>query len=236
MPYPKSHKSKTKERILASATELFSRNGFQKVSIGQIMKLAKMTHGAFYAHFASKEALYNESVRLTIDNSRAARLVKGPLSLQHLTELVANYCNLQELEAKHKPGPEAVLFNEIGSEKAEIRTMFEASYMSMKKMLETRLIALSKLKQLPFADDRKAIADKSRVILASLVGAVAIAKSLPGEVERKQVLVATQRQILLMLGVSEAEAERMMQAQLCVKRTPSCCFSKHNHFCTTCGR
>lgn len=213
MPYPKSHKSKTKERILASATELFSRNGFQKVSIGQIMKLAKMTHGAFYAHFASKEALYNESVRLTIDNSRAARLVKGPLSLQHLTELVANYCNLQELEAKHRPGPEAVLFNEIGSEKAEIRTLFEASYMSMKKMLETRLIALSKLKQLPFANDRKAIADKSRVILASLVGAVAIAKSLPGEVERKQVLVATQRQILLMLGVSEAEAERMMQAQ-----------------------
>ncbi|MGP5564645.1 TetR/AcrR family transcriptional regulator [Vreelandella alkaliphila] len=213
MPYPKSHKSKTKERILASATELFSRNGFQKVSIGQIMKLAKMTHGAFYAHFASKEALYNESVRLTIDNSRAARLVKGPLSLQHLTELVANYCNLQELEAKHRPGPEAVLFNEIGSEKAEIRTMFEASYMSMKKMLETRLIALSKLKQLPFANDRKAIADKSRVILASLVGAVAIAKSLPGEVERKQVLLATQRQILLMLGVSEAEAERMMQAQ-----------------------
>lgn len=213
MPYPKSHKSKTKERILASATELFSRYGFQKVSIGQIMKLAKMTHGAFYAHFASKEALYNESVRLTIDNSRAARLVKGPLSLQHLTELVANYCNLQELEAKHRPGPEAVLFNEIGSEKAEIRTMFEASYMSMKKMLETRLIALSKLKQLPFANDRKAIADKSRVILASLVGAVAIAKSLPGEVERKQVLLATQRQILLMLGVSETEAERMMQAQ-----------------------
>lgn len=213
MSSPKSHKSKTKERILASATELFSRNGFQKVSIGQIMKLAKMTHGAFYAHFASKEALYSESVRLTIDNSRAARLVKGPLSLQHLTELVANYCNLQELEAKHKPGPEAVLFNEIGSEKAEIRTMFEASYMSMKKMLETRLIALSKLKQLPFADDRKAIADKSRVILASLVGAVAIAKSLPREAERKQVLVATQRQILLMLGVSEAEAERMMQAQ-----------------------
>ncbi|NVF13264.1 TetR/AcrR family transcriptional regulator [Vreelandella maris] len=213
MPYPKSHKSKTKERILASATELFSRKGFQKVSIGQIMTLAKMTHGAFYSHFASKEALYNESVRLTIDNSRAARLVKGPLSLQHLTELVANYCNLQELEAKHKPGPEAVLFNEIGSEKAEIRTLFEASYMSMKKMLETRLIALSKLKQLPFANDRKAIADKSRVILASLVGAVAIAKSLPGEAERKQVLIATQRQILLMLGVSETEAERMMQAQ-----------------------
>lgn len=211
MPNPNSRKSKTKERILASATELFSRNGFNKVSIGQIMKLAKMTHGAFYAHFSSKEALYHASVRLTLDNTRTARLVKGPLSLQHLTELVDNYCNLQELETKQRPGPEAVLFNEIGSEKAEIRTLFEASYLRMKKMLETRLRALGKLKKLPFADDRQVIADKSRVILASLIGAVAIAKSLPGEAERKQVLIATQRQILLMLGVSETDAEQMLQ-------------------------
>ncbi|WP_447928100.1 TetR/AcrR family transcriptional regulator [Vreelandella sp. EE27] len=211
MPYPKSRKSKTKERILASATELFSRNGFHKVSIGQIMKLAKMTHGAFYAHFASKEALYHESVRLTLNESRAARLVKGPLSLQHLTELVANYCNLQELETRQKPGPEAVLFNEIGSEQAEIRTLFEASYLSMKKMLEMRLRALGRLNKLPLADDRQAIADKSRVILAALVGAVAIAKSLPGEAERKQVLVATQRYILQMLGVSDDDADTMIQ-------------------------
>lgn len=211
MPYPKNHKSKTKERILASATELFGRNGFQKVSIGQIMKLAKMTHGAFYAHFASKEDLYHASVRQTLDKSRTARLVKGPLSLQHLTELVANYCNLQELEARHRPGPEAVLFNEIGSEKAEIRTLFEASYLRMKRMLETRLRALSRLKKLPFSHDRQMIADRARVILASLIGAVAIAKSLPGEEERRQVLLATQRQILLMLGVNEEEAEGMLK-------------------------
>ncbi len=51
------------------------------------------------------------------------------------------------------------------------------------------------------------------MILASLVGAVAIAKSLPSEAERKQVLIATQRQILLMLGISDTEAERMLQAQ-----------------------
>ncbi|WP_252106360.1 MULTISPECIES: TetR/AcrR family transcriptional regulator [unclassified Halomonas] len=208
----KNQKSKTRERILASATELFSRNGFQKVSIGQIMKLARMTHGAFYAHFASKEALYHESVRQTLEESRAARLVKGPLSLQHLTELVNNYCHLQELETRQKPGFEAVLFNELGSEKAEIRTLFEASYLRMKKMLEMRLRALGKLKQLPLADDRQAIANTSRVILASLIGAVAVAKSLPDEAERKAMLVATQRHILQLLGVSDAEAQRMTMA------------------------
>ncbi|MFW3615486.1 TetR/AcrR family transcriptional regulator [Billgrantia antri] len=212
MPYPTNHKAKSRERILKSATELFSRKGFEKVSIGQIMKLAKMTHGAFYAHFASKEALYHASVRETLESSRAARLVKGPLSVKHLTELVANCWNLQELERKHKPGPETVLFNEIGNENAEIRTLFEASYLRMKKMLETRLIALSRLKKLPFEPDREIIADKSRVILASLVGAVAIAKSLPSEQERQHILNAAQRNILQMLGVDESEMEGMLDA------------------------
>lgn len=212
MPYSAAHKARSRERILKAATELFCRHGFDKVSIGQIMKLAKMTHGAFYAHFASKEALYNASVHETLEGSRAARLVKGPLSVKHLTALVANYWNLQELERKHKPGPETVLFNEIGNENAEIRTLFEASYQRMRKMLETRLIALSRLKQLPFEPDRQVIAEKSRAILASLVGAVAIAKSLPEEEERRNLLEAAQRQILLMLGVRECELEGLLGA------------------------
>ncbi|APX93445.1 TetR family transcriptional regulator [Halomonas sp. 1513] len=212
MPYSTNHKAKSRERILKSAIELFSRKGFEKASIGQIMKLAKMTHGAFYAHFSSKEALYHASVRETLENSRAARLVKGPLSVKHLTELVANCWNLQELERKCKPGPETVLFNEIGNENAEVRTLFEASYLRMKKMLETRLTALSRLKKLPFEPDREVVADKARVILASLVGAVAIAKSLPGEQERQNLLNAAQRNILQLLGVDESELDGMLGA------------------------
>lgn len=210
MSYSTNRKAKSRERILKSAIELFSRQGFEKVSLGQIMKLAKMTHGAFYAHFASKEALYHASVRETLEGSRAARLVKGPLSVKHLTALVTNCWNLQALERKYKPGPESVLFNEIGNENAEIRTLFEASYLRMKKMLETRLIALSRLKKLPFKPDRDVIADKSRSILASLVGAVAIAKSLPDGQERQQILNAAQRNILQMLGVNESERESIL--------------------------
>ena len=61
MPYAKEHKARSKDLILNSAVELFSRYGFDKVSIGQIMNAAKMTHGAFYANFESKEALYPAS-------------------------------------------------------------------------------------------------------------------------------------------------------------------------------
>ncbi|MDT8895355.1 helix-turn-helix domain-containing protein [Halomonas sp. I1] len=212
MPYSAAHKARSRERILTAATELFCRHGFDKVSIGQIMKQAKMTHGAFYAHFASKEALYDASIREALKNSRAARLVKGPLSVKHLTALAANCWNLQELERKRAPGPETVLFNEIGNDNAEIKTLFEASYLRMRKMLETRLIALSRLKKLPFEPDRELIAEKSRTILASLVGAVAIAKSLPDEAERRQLLEASQRQILRMLGVDDHELDGLSGA------------------------
>ncbi|MCW8950438.1 MAG: TetR/AcrR family transcriptional regulator, partial [Sedimenticola sp.] len=107
-------------------------------------------------------------------------------------------------------GPETVLFNEIGNENAEVKKLYEASYHNLKKMLETRLIALSRLKKLPFEPDSDTIAEKARAILASLVGAVAIAKSIPHEEEQRNILEAAQKQILIMLGVNESELDTVL--------------------------
>lgn len=207
MPYPKEHRYRTKERILQCAAELFCRYGFDKVSIGQIMKLARMTHGAFYAYFESKEALYNESLHETLRRSRVARLAKGPFTVAHLTSLVTDYLNLCELRDRNGPGPEAILFNEIGSEHTEVKRLYEEAYERMKKILETRLTALSRLKKLPFSADHETIAEKSRAILAALVGAVAIAKSISQEEEQHRILQAAQAQILATLGVKDFAQE-----------------------------
>ena len=205
MPYSKDHKSRSKDRILQSATELFCRYGFDKVSISQIMKLARMTHGAFYAHFESKEALFNASFLETFRRSRVARLAKGPFSIKHLTKLVTDYLNLRALKDRADPGPEAILFNEIGSDRPEIKQLYEDAYERMKKMLEKRITALGRLKKLPFKPDRETVSEKARAILASMVGAVAIAKSIPREQEQQQILLAAQRQILAILGIRESE-------------------------------
>lgn len=203
MPYAKDHKAKTKDRILQASVDLFSRYGFEKVSIGEIMKSAKMTHGAFYSHFKSKEDLYQASFLDTLKNSRAARLVKGPLSINHLTNLVTNYWNLSKLEQHRRPGPETILINEIGNENEGVKRLFEESYDSLKKMIETRIAALIKLKQLSLDANPEAISEKARAILVSLVGAVAIAKNLSREDERRRILESAQKQILDMLGVDE---------------------------------
>jgi AcrR family transcriptional regulator len=203
MPYSPDHKSKSKERILASATELFCRFGFDKVSINQVMKLARMTHGAFYAHFESKEALYKASFLKTLKASSACRLAKAPLSISHLTQLVSNLLNLRTLSGQNRPTPENFLFNEIGSDSVEIRSLYEKSYVSILKLLENRIIALGKLKKVPVVANRSNATEKARAILASLVGAVAISRSIQSDEEISRVLTAAQNQILTMLGVGE---------------------------------
>ncbi len=211
MPYSKEHKSKSKDRILNSATELFFRYGFDKVSIQQIMKLARMTHGAFYAHFESKEALYNASFLETLRRSRAARLTKGPFSIKHLTSLVTDYLNLRDPKKPSEPGPEAILFNEIASDNHEIKLLYEKSYNGLKKLFEDRITALSRLNKLPFAADREVIAEKSRAIVAALVGAVAIARSIPHEDEQRNILMTAQKQIFSILGVSEHDLHEVSE-------------------------
>ncbi|MCS0497792.1 TetR/AcrR family transcriptional regulator [Ancylobacter sp. MQZ15Z-1] len=57
MPLSKAHKAETRERILQKASELFRRDGIDGVSVPALMKEAGLTHGGFYAHFASKDEL-----------------------------------------------------------------------------------------------------------------------------------------------------------------------------------
>ena len=183
MPYTSEHKSKSKQRILESAIQLFCRHGFTKVSISQVMKQARLTHGAFYAHFESKESLYRASFMQTLRQSRTRRLAKAPLSMQHLTQLVDNLMNLRTLSEQREPAVENILFNEVNNENPEIKQLYERSYINILSLLETRLSALAKIKKLYIEVDQSSIAEKSRTILATMVGAVLIAKSISDKQE-----------------------------------------------------
>ncbi len=75
MPYPIDHKAKTRAKIVASARGLFNRRGFDQVTIDEIMANAGLTRGAFYHHFASKDALQAEAVASIAECSPFSREV-----------------------------------------------------------------------------------------------------------------------------------------------------------------
>lgn len=62
MPWPKDHKSQTRERIVHAAAGAFRARGVSGVRVEEIMASAGLTHGGFYSHFASKDDLLGEAL------------------------------------------------------------------------------------------------------------------------------------------------------------------------------
>jgi TetR/AcrR family transcriptional regulator, transcriptional repressor for nem operon len=62
MRYPAEETAAKHERIVKEASRLFRERGFESVTVGEVMKAAGLTHGAFYAHFASKEELEKAAI------------------------------------------------------------------------------------------------------------------------------------------------------------------------------
>src|SRR5437016_5899781 len=58
---PAKKKEATHERIVEVAARAIRRNGYAGVTVADIMKEAGLTHGGFYAHFASREAMLAEA-------------------------------------------------------------------------------------------------------------------------------------------------------------------------------
>lgn len=72
MRISKEHAAENRRRILEAATQLFRERGFDAVGIADVMTAAGFTHGGFYNHFESKEALEAEAAGHAMTASRPA--------------------------------------------------------------------------------------------------------------------------------------------------------------------
>lgn len=62
MRYDGEHKARTRQKILHEAALAIRRDGPEAVGVAGIMAAAGLTHGGFYAHFPSKEALFAAAI------------------------------------------------------------------------------------------------------------------------------------------------------------------------------
>src|SRR5947208_17173240 len=90
---PNSRKQDTHERILDVAARAIRRHGYAGVGVADVMKDAGLTHGGFYAHFESRDALLMEALeragRESGDALRRAverRAAKGGSAFRALVE------------------------------------------------------------------------------------------------------------------------------------------------------
>jgi TetR/AcrR family transcriptional regulator, transcriptional repressor for nem operon len=93
MRYVKGHGLQTRSRIVEKASYGLRQTGAAGMSVADLMKLADLTHGGFYSHFESREALVIEAFALAMDRtvSQWLKLMKGMPIEQRFDVIVEAY-------------------------------------------------------------------------------------------------------------------------------------------------
>ena len=137
MRYSKEHKNQTHERIVKKASVKLREKGAHGIGVADLMKDAGLTHGGFYAHFDSREALVIEALSYAMDRSteRWRKLSVGTSADKRLSKIVNSY-----LDPAHRDDPGhgcavPALAAEIAREGARTRRVFAGRMEQMIDML-----------------------------------------------------------------------------------------------------
>ena len=116
-------KDATHERIVAVAARAIRRSGYDGTGVADIMKEAGLTHGAFYAHFASREAMLAEAAGRACAESAAAAAdaVASVPSGMALAAMLGAYLSREHLEHAEAGCPLAALGSETSRQAPEVR-------------------------------------------------------------------------------------------------------------------
>ena len=168
MRYSKEHKQETHARIVRKASVRLREKGAHGIGVADLMKEAGLTHGGFYAHFDSREALLIEAFAFAMDRSmdywRKATAETSPE--KRLAMIVDSY-----LTASHRDDPGRgcavpTLGAEIARESPKARKAFAAKLEQMIDMIAEQLIDLPP----------KAARKQAAVTLASMMGTLVLSR------------------------------------------------------------
>jgi TetR/AcrR family transcriptional repressor of nem operon len=127
MRYPAKETAAKHDRIVKEASRLFREGGFENVTVGEVMKAAGLTHGAFYAHFGSKEELQEAAVAYGQDVS-AGRARSHGATKKGRRAYADRY-----LSSRHRDNPGdgctmAALAQQVARSTPELKTAFEQGF------------------------------------------------------------------------------------------------------------
>src|SRR5687768_14641138 len=130
-----TRKEITHERIVEAAARAIRRSGFDGTSVADIMKEAGLTHGGFYVHFASREAMLAEAAdRAGAEAVEASQRIAAAVPPeQGLQALLHAYLSKQHVEGVETGCPIAALGSEMPRQAPEVR---RAATRRIKEMID----------------------------------------------------------------------------------------------------
>ena len=182
-----SRREVTHERILDVAARTLRRDGYAGVGVADVMKQAGLTHGGFYAHFESRDALLAEAIRRAGRDSSAVMTRRVERSRAQgtsaLRAVVEDY-----LSEGHLNGTESgCVVAALSSEMARLAPDLRAPAVERVR----KLIALV---QSALPEGRPH--EQAMVIASTMVGTLQLARTLGPNAPGKALLAASRRALL----------------------------------------
>src|SRR5213595_2604486 len=113
-----SRKEVTHERIVGAAARAIRRSGYDGTGVAEIMKKVGLTHGGFYAHFASREAMLAEAADRAGAESVATltRVAAAAPPQEALRSMIRAYPSKEHGDGVETGCPADVLVREVGAD------------------------------------------------------------------------------------------------------------------------
>lgn len=181
-----TRKELSHDRILDVASRAIRRSGYRGLGVADIMKEAGLTHGGFYAHFASRDALMVEAMQRASHDNRTALseamerwMAKGS---SRFASLISAYLHDSNLDRPEQGCVVAALASEMTRQDDAVREEAQRRVTDLVALVEASLPTGTEPGQ-------------AAVVAATMVGALQLARTLGGQAGLA--LLAQTRQALI---------------------------------------
>ena len=162
-------KEASHERIVDAAARAIRRSGYDGTGVADIMKEAGLTHGAFYAHFESREAMLVEAVDRAgaQANAVASSVIASVPPEEALQAMMQVYLSKEHIDGIESGCPISALGSEMPRQSDEVR---RAATLRIKEMID--LVARQ------FPDwGQPAAHERALVTVSTMVGTLILARA-----------------------------------------------------------
>jgi TetR/AcrR family transcriptional regulator, transcriptional repressor for nem operon len=188
MRYSREHKLETHARIVKKASVRLREKGAHGIGVADLMKEAGLTHGGFYAHFDSRDALVIEAFTHAMDRGTEhwRKLAERTPPEKRLAAVVESY-----LTPIHRDDPGhgcaiPTLGAEIARESSKTRKAFAAK---LEQMID---VLADQIPELP----RKAARKQAMAAVGTMMGTIVLAR-IAGSGEFSDEILAAGRDAVL---------------------------------------
>src|SRR5215831_18679575 len=188
MRYEPDHKARTHRRIVRNASRQLRAKGLNGPAVTTLMKASGLTHGGFYRHFASRDDLVVEAIEESLQELRD-RLIgaaKEAGQEEGWKAMVRSYLSLERCDRADDGCPVAALAPDMARTRSALKQRIAAAILKLRQEL------------LPFMPGRNTEekATNFLAIFPSMVGAIAIARTMPDPSVRQRILNTVREHLL----------------------------------------